>query len=118
MEFGLPLLKSLLVQITSFVKLTVEMITPAIISIYTVLAPLIVGLFRFLLSIDYFGIIFSRGFALFIFLVVSYFLIYAYLSMYHPKTLKKIKDFLTLVPVPKPSSFLFKSSVDLEVRGR
>lgn len=118
MEFALPMLQNLLVQIGSYIKIFVEIITPFVKNIWNALVPIIIAVFTFLASIDYYGILTSKPFIFFISTLILTFFVYAYLSMYKPAILKKIKDFLTLVPIRKRKDlFVFKSSMDLSVES-
>lgn len=118
MEFALPMVQNLLAQIGSYVKIFVETVTPFIKNVWNALVPIFIAVFTFLASIDYYGIITSKPFIFFMSTLILSFLVYAYLSMYKPDLLRKIKDFLTLVPVRKRRDvFVFKSSMDLSVES-
>ena len=118
MDLALPMLQNLLAQIGAYVKIFVETITPFVKNVWNAIVPIIITVFTYLVSIDYYGIITSKPFILFMSTIIISFLVYAYLSMYHPAILKKIKDFLTLVPVRKRRDiFVFKSSMALSVES-
>jgi len=118
MELGLPLIQGLLTQIGSYIKLVVEVLTPFLKNAYNAIAPIFIAIFMFLAGIDYFAIVTSRIFRIILIIIGLFFVGYAYLSMYHPKTLQKIKDFLTLVPQIKRDIFVFRTSVDLSVESK
>lgn len=110
-------LQTILTQISSYVKLFIQMIIPLLKTILRAVVPILVAIVMFFVNIDYYKIFTHRAFITFMSLLTLFFFIYAYLYMYQPVLLQKIIDFLTLKG-PKKDRFKFVSSVDLSVESK
>jgi hypothetical protein len=115
----LGFIKGIISQIAELLKSIIEIAKPIISEIFNIILPVFISIITFIIGIDYYGIITSKAFTVLILLILSFFFIYAYLSMYQPKIFKKIIDFLTLKPpVPKKNKFKFNSSLDISIETK
>jgi len=112
-------IKGIISQITDLIKSIIEIAKPIVTQISIIIVPIIIGIFTYLINIDYYGIVTSKKFIVFIIFLFILFLIYAYLTMYQQKVLKNIIDFFTLKKaVPKKKKFKFNSNFDISVETK
>jgi len=112
-------IKYIIISTIDFIKLIIELAKPIVTQISIIIFPIIVTIFTYIINIDYYGIVTSKGFIVFTIFLLILFLIYAYLLMYKQKLLKNIIDFLTLKKsVPKKHKFKFNSNFDISVETK
>jgi hypothetical protein len=113
-------IKYIIFSTIDFIKSIIEIAKPVVNQLSILVLPIIMGIFTFLININYYGIVTSKPFIGFIIFLFILFLIYAYLSMYNQRLLKNIIDFLSLT---KPKSkrkqkFKFNSNFDISVETK
>jgi len=112
-------IKGIISQVAELLKSIIEIAKPIVSQILSVVVPIFITIFTYLINVDYYGIVTSKGFIGFILFLLIFFIIYAYLLMYKQKLLKNIIDFLTLKkPVPKKNKFKFNSNFDISVETK
>lgn len=102
--------------VINLIKLVVEKLSPVVASLYKLLAPILIAIFAYIISIDYYKIVTSKPFIILVLFIVSLYLTYAILTIYNPDLLKKIIDFFRLKR-PK-RKFKFESSVDISIESK
>ena len=112
-------IKSIVLSTIEFIKSIIEIAKPIVKQISIIVVPIIIGIFTYLINVDYYSIVTSKVFIGFIIFLLILFLIYAYLSMYKQKLLQNIIDFFTLKKsVPKKNKFKFNSNFDISIETK
>lgn len=88
-------IKGIISQVAELLKSIIEIAKPIVSQILSVIVPIFITIFTYIINVDYYGIVTSRTFFVFILFLLILFLVNAYLSMYQPKLLKNIIDFFT-----------------------
>lgn len=112
-------IRNIIFNIIDFIKVVIEIAKPIVTQILVVIIPIIITVFTYIININYYGIVTSKIFIVFMLFLLMLYIIYAYLSMYKPLLLKNIIDFFTFrQTVSKKNRFKFNSNFDISIETK